>query len=84
MKYLKKIKTEAARRNIPLKQLADSINISEDVFKRSIKNGTLSLEQLNAVCRELNIEVSEIFALDKTVELKMEKSLNFLSSKLFC
>lgn len=84
MKYLKKIKSEAAKRNIPLKQLADSINISEEVLKRALKNDTLNVNQLNTICDELCIEVSDLFALDRSIKFNMEKSMHFLSNKVFC
>ena len=84
MKYLNRIKKEAAKRNIPLKQLADSINITEDVFKKAIRNQTLSIDQLNTVCKELSMDVSEIFIIDKSVKLKIDNNFRFLNNKVFC
>lgn len=84
MKYLKRIKVEAAKRNIPLKQLADSIDITEDVFKSALKDSTLSIEQLHTICDELSIDVSDLFVLERSVEMKMENNLRFLSNKIFC
>ena len=84
MKYLNRIKKEAAKRNIPLKQLADSINITEDVFKNAIRNQTLSIDQLNTVCKELSMDVSEIFTIDNSVKLKIDNNFRFLNNKAFC
>lgn len=83
MKYLKTIKAEAAKRNITLKQLADLLNISEEMFKKSTKNGSLSIDQLHTICRKLNIEVSEVFARKEHAIPKYDK-LQFLNNKLFC
>lgn len=84
MKYLKKIKAEAAKRDIPLKQLADKLNISEDVLKNALNNDTLSIHQLNTICDELSMDVSDIFALDNSIKFKMDKRLHFLNNKAFC
>lgn len=84
MKYLKKIKTEAAKRNITIKQLADSINITTSVFIKAVKNGTLSIEQLNKICKILDMEVSEIFRTENHVTLGRNKKHQFLNNKLFC
>ena len=84
MKYLNRIKKEAAKRNIPLKQLADSINITEDVFKNAIRNQTLSIDQLNTICKELSMDVSEIFIIDNSVKLKIDNNFRFLNNKAFC
>lgn len=83
MKYLSRIKTEAAKRNITLKQLADLLNLSEDMFKKTTKNGSLSIDQLQTICRKLNIEVSEILSRKVPVIHKQER-LQFLNNKLFC
>lgn len=84
MKYLNRIKKEAAKRNIPLRQLADSINITEDVLKSAIRNNTLSIDQLQTICNELSIDVSDIFVLEQSIEMKLEDNLKFLSNKIFC
>jgi DNA-binding Xre family transcriptional regulator len=84
MKYLNRIKKEAAKRNIPLRQLADSINITEEVLKSSISNNTLSIDQLQTICNELSIDVSDIFVLEQSIEMKLEDNLKFLSNKIFC
>ncbi len=84
MKYLHRIKKEAAKRNIPLKQLADSIHITEDVFKNAIRNQTLNIDQLNTVCEELGMDVSEIFSIDKPVQIKIDNNFRFLNNKAFC
>lgn len=84
MKYLKRIKVEAARRNIPLKQLADSIDITEDVFKKALKNNALNVDQLQTICNELSIDVGDLFVLERSVEMKLENNLRFLSNKIFC
>lgn len=85
MKYLKKIKTEAAKRNIPLKQLADRLNISEDVLKSALNNDALSIHQLNTICDELSMHVGDVFAMDNSIKMKMEpRRLHFLNNKAFC
>lgn len=84
MKYLKKIKTEAAKRNISLKQLADSINITEDILKKAIKNDGLSIDQLHIICEKSGIDIRKIFTKKEAVEVKLENNLHFYSNKLFC
>lgn len=84
MKYLNRIKKEAAKRNIPLSQLADSIHLTEDVFKKAIRKDTLSIDQLNTICNELSINVSDIFTLENSVEIKVDNNFRFLSNKVFC
>lgn len=84
MKYLKKIKVEAAKRNVPLKQLADSLNITEEGLKRALKNDTLNVHQLNTICAQLSINVAELFAKENGVDRRMEHKLRFLSNKVFC
>jgi DNA-binding Xre family transcriptional regulator len=84
MKYLKKIKTEAAKRNIPLKQLANSIHVSEEGLKKALRNDSLSVQQLNKICGELSIDVGDLFLLKNTTDRKMDRNLHFLSNKVFC
>ena len=83
MKYLNQIKKEAAKRNITLKQLADSLNTTEDVLKKAFKSGSLSLDQLNKICERLNIEMSDIFSKNSHVDFKPKKQ-SYFSNKLFC
>lgn len=83
MKYLNQIKKEAAKKNVTLKQLADSINVNEDIFKAAVKNGSLSIDQLSTICRRLNIEMSEIFSKRSQSEPHQNKQ-HFFSNKLFC
>jgi len=84
MKYLKKIKAEAAKRNIPLKKLANSIQITEEGLKKALRNDSLSVQQLNTICGELSIDVGELFILKNSMNRKMDRNLSFLSNKVFC
>lgn len=84
MNYLNKIKVEAKKRDIPLKQLADSIDITEEVLKSALRNDTLSINQLQIICNELSIDVGELFILERSIEMKLEDNLRFLSNKVFC
>ena len=83
MKYLKKIKVEAKKRNIPLKQLANSIDVTVEVLKNALKNDTLSVHHLNTICVQLSIDVGDIFVLENSVEMKNHNKLHFLSNKIF-
>jgi len=84
MKYLSKIKAEAAKRFIPLKQLADSINITEDAFKKAIRNGSLSIDQLHIICNKLSINISDLFSQDNGIETQVNSKQHIFCNKLFC
>lgn len=84
MNYLKKIKVEARKRKIPLKQLANSVNLSEETFKKSLKDNNLSISQLEMVCNELGINVHDLFSLENAFGMELDHNLNFLNNKAFC
>lgn len=83
MKYFNRIKTEAAKRNISLKQLADSIDVTEDILKKALRNDTLSVGQLKIICGVLSLEMSDIFVRKPFGGIK-QSSPDFFNNKLFC
>jgi DNA-binding Xre family transcriptional regulator len=69
---LASVKALLRARNMPYRDLARAIKVSEATIKRDLSRGTFSLERLDAICAALGIGLSDLVAAPDRGELVTE------------
>jgi transcriptional regulator with XRE-family HTH domain len=68
-----KVKELASKANIPIKELASNIGMTENGYYAAIKNSTLRIDKLEMIANFFGVHTSYFFGVSENIEVKTQK-----------